>query len=90
MAGLHFRHQHPIPPYVTDFYCAAAKLVVEVDGESHVGQEENDARRQSFLESQGLKVLRFWNGTVFEEQDSFTTTIYRECVARLEADQVDE
>ena len=93
--GFYFRRQHPIPPYIADFYCAAAKLVIEVDGESHVGQEENDKRREAYLESLGFKVLRFWNSRVFEEQDSFTETVYRECVARVAidprfADRLDE
>jgi len=84
--GFHFRRQHPIPPYIADFYCAVAKVVVEVDGDSHVGQEDNDRRRQEFLESLGLKVLRFWNSRVFDEQDSFTETVYQECLVRVEAD----
>ncbi len=84
--GFDFRRQHPIPPDIADSYCSAAKLVVEVDGESHVGQEENDQRREEFLESLELKLLRFWNRRVFEEQDSFTETVYRECIARVATD----
>ena len=79
--GFYFRRQHPIPPCIADCFCATAKLVVEVDGDSHAGQEENDRRREQFLESRGLRVLRFWNSKVFEEQDSFVETVYRECVA---------
>jgi len=81
--GFYSRRQHPIPPYIADFYCASAELVIEVDGDSHAGQEENDGRRQQFLEALGRKVLRFWNNKVFEEQDSFTETVYQECVLRV-------
>ena len=93
--GFYFRRQHPIPPYIADFYCAAARLVVEVDADSHVGQEANDRRRHEFLESLGLLVLRFWNSQVFEEHDSFTETVYQTCIARVGtdrrfADRIDE
>ena len=57
--GLKFRRQHPIPPYVVDFHCDAARLVIELDGSQHT--EERDLHRTRFLESKGLTVLRFWN-----------------------------
>ena len=60
--GLKFRRQHPIPPYVVDFYCDAARLVIELDGSQHT--EERDLHRTRFLESRGLTVLRFWNDDV--------------------------
>src|SRR5262245_17397156 len=69
-AGYRFRRQHPFEPYVLDFYCAACRLVVELDGESHLGNEEADRRRQKYLEEAGLKVLRFWNTEVFDELDA--------------------
>jgi very-short-patch-repair endonuclease len=60
--GFKFRRQHPIPPYVVDFYCNEAKLVVELDGSQH--GDEVDAARTLSLEQQGLIVLRFWNNDV--------------------------
>jgi adenine-specific DNA-methyltransferase len=83
-AGYRFRRQHLIDPYIADFYCAAASLVVELDGETHLGadREEADRRRQRFLEDNGLCVLRFWNTDVFESLDAVMEVIYRECVAR--------
>ena len=36
LAGFRFRRQHPIPPYITDFYCSVAKLVIELDGDTHL------------------------------------------------------
>ena len=60
LAGLKFRRQHPIGSYVLDFYCPEAKLAVEVDGASHSYPDrmEHDRRRTSWLETQGLAVLR--------------------------------
>jgi very-short-patch-repair endonuclease len=60
--GLKFRRQHPLPPYVLDFYCAAAKLVIELDGSQHT--EAADAARTAALQHHGLTVLRFWDNDV--------------------------
>lgn len=59
--GLHFRVQHPIGPYIPDFYCAKAKLAVEVDGFSHAAadQAEHDHRRDVWLAERGVLTLRF-------------------------------
>lgn len=64
--GFKFRRQHPYSNYILDFYCHALKLVVEVDGSIHSLQnvKENDERRQSFLEQDGMSVLRFQNSEV--------------------------
>jgi very-short-patch-repair endonuclease len=58
--GIRFRRQHPVGPFVLDFYCAVAKLAIEVDGIVHdMGdQPEFDARRTAWLEGQGSDVLR--------------------------------
>jgi very-short-patch-repair endonuclease len=57
--GWKFRRQAPIGPYVVDFVCFAARLVVELDGASHDDvKADYDERRQAWLESQGFKVLR--------------------------------
>ena len=47
--GVSFRRQHPIGPYVTDFYCAAAKLVIEIDGQIHGFTVERDGRRDEYM-----------------------------------------
>lgn len=52
--GLKFRRQHPIDRFIVDFYCAAHKLVVEVDGDIHDTQPERDAERSALLEQQGI------------------------------------
>lgn len=56
--GLKFRRQHPIGIYVLDFYCVKAMLAVEVDGETHAGRGDHDARRTRWLERQGVSVIR--------------------------------
>ncbi|MES2834393.1 MAG: DUF559 domain-containing protein [Pseudomonadota bacterium] len=55
--GLKFKRQHPVDPYVLDFYCPEAKLAVEVDGLMH--DEEHDARRTRWLNARGISVVRF-------------------------------
>jgi len=62
--GFRFRRQHVIGPYIVDFYCRAAQLVSEVDGEVHRGQVEADEIRDGELRMRGLRVLRFSNGEV--------------------------
>ena len=59
MHGYRFTRQKPIGNYIVDFYCSRLKLVIEIDGESHDGRFEHDEKRQQFLESNGLTVLRF-------------------------------
>ena len=61
-----FRRQFPYGPYIVDFYCAKAKIVVELDGSQHYDPEtkKKDMQRSAFLEAQGLKILRFSNAEV--------------------------
>ena len=71
--GLKFRRQHPIPPYIVDFYCDARKLVVELDGSQH--NDEVDRERSRFLETQGLKILRYWDNEVLQQMDAVLEAI---------------
>ena len=59
-SGLRFRRQHPIGPYILDFYCPAAHLAVEVDGEGHGHPDRaaHDARRDKWLADRGVATLR--------------------------------
>ena len=63
LSGFKFRRQHPISPYIADFACIEAHLVVELDGGQHAQDQVSayDERRTQFLQSQGWQVLRFWN-----------------------------
>ncbi|MEG3177326.1 DUF559 domain-containing protein [Sphingomonas sp. RB3P16] len=62
--GHKFRRQQRLGPFFADFVCQAARLVVEIDGETHVGNEERGVRRTAFLEREGYRVLRFSNADV--------------------------
>ena len=59
LASIKFRLQYQVGPYVVDFYCAAATLAVELDGERHADRREHDERRDTFLRGQSVSVLRF-------------------------------
>jgi very-short-patch-repair endonuclease len=62
--GLKFRRQHPIGPYIADFYCAEHRLIVEVDGGIHNAQQEPDKLRGEQLAAHGYRVVRFTNAEV--------------------------
>ena len=66
--GFKFRRQHSIDEFIVDFYCPKANLAIEVDGDSHYGENErkDDTNRQSYLESLGIRVLRFTNKEISE------------------------
>jgi very-short-patch-repair endonuclease len=68
---LKFRKQHPVGPYVLDFYCHGAGLCVEVDGASHGvgGRPERDARRDGWLAAKGVRTLRISASLVLNEVD---------------------
>ena len=61
MAGYKFKRQVVIEPYIVDFVCIEAMLIVEADGGQHLEQLGHDSTRSAFLESLGYKVIRFWN-----------------------------
>ena len=77
LEGLRFRRQHPFGPYILDFYCAEARLAVQVDGQSHYvdDRRERDARRDAWLERSGVGVLRLPASTVLRDMDSALLTI---------------
>jgi len=77
-AGYKFRRQHPIDPYILDFYCPAAKPAIELDGSGHgyLLCETGDHARDEFLASMEITVLRFWNHQVREEFDSVLEAIW--------------
>jgi very-short-patch-repair endonuclease len=79
LAGCKFRRQQSYGPYILDFYCAEARVVIELDGNPHgtPNQVIHDGRRDSFLQAQDLTVLRFWNFQVADEFDAVLETIYR-------------
>ena len=70
-----FRRQVPFDRFVVDFYCHAAKLVVELDGKQHEWFAEYDAERTNVLESRGVRVVRFANAEVEADLDSVLARI---------------
>ena len=64
--GLKFRRQHPVGKYILDLACIEATLVIEVDGGQHNEMSINDGQRTAWLETQGWKVLRFWNNEILQ------------------------
>ncbi len=78
LLGSHFRRQVPIGPYVADFACMAARLVIEVDGSQHgdaVVKARDDARTQ-WLAREGYRVVRFWNNDLIENIEGVLETIH--------------
>ena len=69
-----FRRQVPVGPYIVDFLCVGAKLIVEADGSQHA-ESLRDRVRDAYLESQGWKVLRFWNNEVLQNREGVLETI---------------
>ena len=81
----HFRRQTPIGPYIVDFACRAAKLVVEVDGSAHDSSDacERDAQRDRWLADNGFRVLRFTNAEVVAHPARIQEIVVAEAEARL-------
>jgi very-short-patch-repair endonuclease len=70
LMGYKFRRQTVIEPYIVDFVCLEARLIIEADGGQHSDQEAYDARRTAWLEGMGYRVMRFWNHEVLGELQS--------------------
>ncbi len=73
--GHKFSRQMPVGPYFADFLCRSAGLVIEIDGWSHDVRVEHDRRRDAYMASQGLKLLRFTNGDVLDNLEGVVQTI---------------
>ena len=81
--GFRFRRQHPVDPYIIDFFCFAHQLGVELDGWQHGedGAKAYDARRAAYLEQRGIRIIRFWNEDVFDHPDDVLYAIYHALTA---------
>ncbi|PKB80162.1 MAG: hypothetical protein BZY88_09575 [SAR202 cluster bacterium Io17-Chloro-G9] len=73
--GNKFRRQYSVGPYVIDFYCPALSLAVEIDGDSHFQQDSNDNSRQDYIETFGIRFLRFTNEEIYSNLDGVLETI---------------
>ena len=74
LRGLKFRRQVPIGAFIVDFFCQEARLIVEIDGASHV-DGDRDVRRDGWLRAQGFGVLRVWNNEVMRNLDGVLLAI---------------
>lgn len=70
-----FRRQHRIGRFVADFVCLEARLIVELDGSQHLDREAYDAARTRWLDTQGFRVIRFWNDDVQLRMDEVLAVI---------------
>ena len=82
LANLKFRRQMPIGPYVVDFCCPTAFLIIELDGDSHLERASYDKIRQESLETKGYRVMRFDNSLVRESLDWVLTQIQEAAAPR--------
>ncbi|WP_421331086.1 endonuclease domain-containing protein [Aeromonas veronii] len=71
LAGVKFRRQMPIGPYVVDFICLEQGLIIEVDGSQHGTQanQMHDEARTAYLNQQGFRVIRVWNNDVLSQME---------------------
>ncbi len=76
--GISFRRQHPVGPYVLDFYCARARLAIEIDGLVHTtgDRPERDEARDVWLAGQGIEVLRIPASDVMANPDEVAYGIW--------------
>jgi very-short-patch-repair endonuclease len=83
--GFKIRRQHPIDRFIADFYCAEAKLLIEIDGDSHTApdQAEYDAARTEWLEARGYRVVRFENADVHHDLEAVLAAIQASCSTRI-------
>ena len=85
LGGFSFRRQHPMGPYVADFYCAKAKLVVELDGGQHStgSNMKRGEARDIWLAGRGIRTLRFWNHEVNENIEGVLERTQEIAAARI-------
>ena len=79
LGGLKFRRQHPVGPYLVDYYCHEHQLVIELDGDSHSERADYDRQRQAFLEESGYRVLRIANDDVLHDDEAVAILILQVC-----------
>ena len=76
LGGYRFRRQQPLGPYIADYVCFEKRLIIELDGGHHSDKTAQDSERTTWLESQGFRVLRFWNSQVMGEIDAVKQVIF--------------
>jgi very-short-patch-repair endonuclease len=77
--GYKFRRQKPIGRFIADFFCDDAKLVIEIDGDTHAGREGYDINRTKWLENEGYQVIRFTNDDILTNLENVAREILKQC-----------
>ncbi len=77
LGGFKFRRQAPIGPYIADFACFDARLVIELDGGQHAENASADAARTRWLEGEGFRVVRFWNHDALRDWDAIEEHLWQ-------------
>ena len=83
--GLKFRRQQPTGPFVADFYCAEAKLVVELDSDIH--DRQRDERRDAWMRTEGIETLRIHARDLYANEEGVLRSIARRARERVVEDQ---
>jgi very-short-patch-repair endonuclease len=83
VAGFRFNRQVPLGPYVVDFLCRKARLVVELDGSQHIERSAYDLSRTLALQAMGFRVIRFWNDDVLLHTEDVLAEIHRQLAKSL-------
>jgi very-short-patch-repair endonuclease len=78
LEGVKFRRQQSFGPYIVDFIAAEKKLVIELDGGQHAANKVLDKDRDQYIESEGYRVLRFWNNEVLQNTEGVLERIRQE------------
>jgi very-short-patch-repair endonuclease len=80
-----FRNQHPLGPYILDFFCPAARLAIEIDGATHGDEAQiaHDQRRDAWLRAQGIEVYRIPASSVFAELDTAADGVRAVALSRM-------
>ncbi len=79
VAGLKFRRQFPLGPYIADFCCLEKRLIIEIDGDIHEKEIDRDSNRTEALQHQGFRVMRFWNDEVVLDAEGVCEKIKEAC-----------
>ncbi|KAF7600238.1 MAG: DNA (cytosine-5-)-methyltransferase [Candidatus Dactylopiibacterium carminicum] len=83
-AGFKFRRQQVIGPYIADFTCLHARLIVELDGGQHTEAHAYDARRDAWLQAEGYRVFRVWNHEWVQQREAVLERLWALLHERVE------
>ena len=82
LCGFKFRRQFPVGRYIADFCCVEAKLIIEIDGDTHFGRDAQDAERARHINELGYAVIRVFNEDVRKNHKGVLEYVLAECEKR--------